>query len=344
MDGFGMAPRVKEPESSMVPGMAAPIAAAPPIVRPWWSYLHSMPDTSGPFPQPPGAVIQRPNYWDYDFDPANGSGRTTYKGEVAIIGSATLNGSPIVTGAGAVTSFNTRTGAVTLQTSDVTGVGGLTTALIPKVQTFSANGTYTPDPNMLFTWVRAWGGGGGGGATASVAALRTAAGGGGGAGGYSERWLTRAQVNPNQAVTIGTGGTGGAAGNNAGNPGTATSLGALVIANGGGGGPSNSGGIALGGVGGLTAGAVGDIAAPGMNGGSVTAFNSSGTADAYGLSGCGGSTLIGSGGFGNFQGAGQNATGRGAGGSGGSSASGSAAAAGGNGTAGFLIAIDWCSS
>lgn len=99
-DGIGQGPRVKEPESVMLPGMAAPAPTTPPArpIAPWWrkgavpkgeewrTYLRSMPDTSGPFPQPPGATLQEPPSWNYDYNPATGSARATFNGEVATTG------------------------------------------------------------------------------------------------------------------------------------------------------------------------------------------------------------------------------------------------------------------
>jgi hypothetical protein len=71
-----------------------------------------MPDTSGPGP----VALQEPPAWAYDFNPATGSARASFTGEVTFISGGA--GSP-------VTSFNTRTGAIVLTTADVTGAGGL---------------------------------------------------------------------------------------------------------------------------------------------------------------------------------------------------------------------------
>lgn len=122
-DGLGMAPRVREPESAMIPGMAAPAPA--PIRAPRKRFglfghvqLGSMPDTSGPGP----VATETPNGWTYDFDPVSGNARAAFSGVAAFSGSITLNGGSVVVGG--VTSFNTRTGAVVLTLADVTGVGG----------------------------------------------------------------------------------------------------------------------------------------------------------------------------------------------------------------------------
>ena len=116
-DGLNMAPRPGEPESAMLPGMAAPRPqnSPPEGAGPdWFTLLHSMPDTSGPFPQPPGATIQEVPTWAYDFDPANGSARATFNGEVSF-----TSGGPSTP---SVASFNTRTGAVVLNQADVSAV------------------------------------------------------------------------------------------------------------------------------------------------------------------------------------------------------------------------------
>ena len=106
-----MQPRVKEPESALIAGMSA---RAPQLTADGRLGVEAldMPDTSGP-----GAVAApSPAHWVYDFDPASGSSRATYNGEVSFTsgGSATAG----------VTTWNTRTGAVTLTLADVTGVGG----------------------------------------------------------------------------------------------------------------------------------------------------------------------------------------------------------------------------
>lgn len=111
-DGLGFAPRVKEPESAMEPGMAVQAPrkgkGGPPGVE-----ALDMPDTSYP-----GAVqAPSPATWVYDFDPATGVSRATYNGEVSF----TTGGSSTA----GVTSFNTRTGAVALQASDLTALGAL---------------------------------------------------------------------------------------------------------------------------------------------------------------------------------------------------------------------------
>jgi Chaperone of endosialidase len=110
-DGLGFAPRVKEPESALEPGMAAPAPrmTVDALLGPG---LLDMPDTSGP-----GAVqAPSPAHWVYDFDPATKVSRATYNGEVSF----TTGGSSTA----GVTSWNTRTGAVALTLADITGAGG----------------------------------------------------------------------------------------------------------------------------------------------------------------------------------------------------------------------------
>jgi hypothetical protein len=71
------APRIGEPESALIPGMAAPrpnplAAPGPP----------NLPDTSTAAPTPPGLTLQAPGAWLYDIDPATGAARATFNGEV----------------------------------------------------------------------------------------------------------------------------------------------------------------------------------------------------------------------------------------------------------------------
>lgn len=115
-DGLGMAPRPGEPESALLPGMAAPRPPAAQI-RPVERFglfghvqLGSMPDTSGPGP----TALETPVTWAYDFDPASGNARAQFFGIVL------LNGSPLAPGG--VSSFNTRIGAITLLQADVSAV------------------------------------------------------------------------------------------------------------------------------------------------------------------------------------------------------------------------------
>jgi hypothetical protein len=110
-DGLNMLPRIGEPESALEPGMAAPAPelTAGRLPRPG---ALSMVDTSGPGP----TALQEPAAWTYDFNPASGSSRASFNGEVQF-----TSGGP---GGPIVTTFNTRTGTVTLTGADITGAGG----------------------------------------------------------------------------------------------------------------------------------------------------------------------------------------------------------------------------
>lgn len=103
------------------------------------------------------------------------------------------------------------------------------------VQTFNGSGTYTPNAKMIFC--EAWcigAGGGGGGAAASVG--QSGAGGGGASGVLSYGFFSAATIGASKTITIGAAGSAGSSGANAGGTGGNSSLGTLLIANGGGGG------------------------------------------------------------------------------------------------------------
>lgn len=129
-------------------------------------------------------------------------------------------------------------------------------------QYFTGNGTYTPTSGMLYALVECVGGGGGGGGIGGGTAGTARSAGGGGGGEYAASVVTAAAVGVSQAVTIGTGGGGGAVGNNNGNNGNPTSVGSLVVANGGSFGAGGAAGV--GGAGGT--GGTGDLRIPGGNG------------------------------------------------------------------------------
>jgi hypothetical protein len=185
-------------------------------------------------------------------------------------------------------------------------------ALVPNIAVFTTNGTFTVPTNVTRIKVEVWGGGGGGG-TAS----QQYNGGGGGAGGYAFNILSVTNTILNlttnvlgitngasYTVTVGTGGTNAA-------PGTFSSFGGLLSANGGGAGTNatvtvNGGG----GIGGTTTNSL------------VPLTGSAGTAGGVG-SGSGASAFGDIGGIGGpglplgASGAGANANGPGAGGGGG---------------------------
>lgn len=107
-------PPIPPPESALLPGMAAPMPQnTPQTLFPMTGGFPNIPDSSIPGPL---AQLEENPGWIYDIDPANGQMRATFNGEVTF----TSGGA-----AGSVTSFNTRTGAITLTAADVTGVGAL---------------------------------------------------------------------------------------------------------------------------------------------------------------------------------------------------------------------------
>jgi hypothetical protein len=151
------------------------------------------------------------------------------------------------------------------------------------VQTFRASAPYTPSPGLISAMVETWGGGGGGGTVQTTIATEVVAAGGGGSGGYSRIALASGLVLGGVNVTIGAGG-GGANYNPAGDPGQATSFGALCVANGGQGGQTNNLSTSWGGGGAGGAPGIGDVAMPGSaghpgligGGGTVTAIGGAG--------------------------------------------------------------------
>lgn len=103
------------------------------------------------------------------------------------------------------------------------------------VQSFTANGTYTPTPGTRAVIVEVQGGGGGGGGAGATASGAVSIGGGGGGGGYVKGRLLSGFSGA--AVVVG-GGGGGGAGVASGFNGNASSFGGTLTASGGGGGPS----------------------------------------------------------------------------------------------------------
>jgi hypothetical protein len=147
-------------------------------------------------------------------------------------------------------------------TAAVAAVGGGFTQF--KETVISTTQTFTRDVNTKFLLLEGVGGGGGGGG-ATCTTGRSGGGAGGGSGGYSRRIVTAATFGASQLVTIGAAGVGGTQGG--GGVGGNTSIGALLIANGGQGGSAGSDtGGGLGGMGGAGAGGVGDLIAPGNPG------------------------------------------------------------------------------
>ncbi len=225
---------------------------------------------------------------------------------------------------GAVSSFNTLTGAVT---SNVV------------VQKFTVSGTYTPTSGMLHCIIECVGGGGGGGGLANSSAGSGNSSGGGGAGSYSRTYSTAAAVGASKTVTIGAAGSAGSSvGPTSGGAGGDTSVGTLCIGKGGGGGTNGPNGA--GGSGGVAG--TGDVTTTGMSGGngSNQAVTTVTTRSPFG-----GSSVLGGGGnegvsAGNAVG-GTPATGFGGGGGGAASQNAAGGAAGGGGGGGLVIITEF---
>lgn len=96
--------------------------------------------------------------------------------------------------------------------------------LFKETVVFTASGTFTKGnyPGLRAIRVRMVGGGGGSGGGANPGAGASSSGGAGGGAGYSESWILAADLDTNEAVTVGAGGAGGAAGNNNGSAGGAS--------------------------------------------------------------------------------------------------------------------------
>jgi len=220
-----------------------------------------------------------------------------------------------------------------------------------NVQTFTSSGTYTPTSGMKCRIIQCVGGGGGGAGAPSSSSSKGSKGGCGGAGEYAVGLFTSSDIGASKSVTIGAAGSAGSSGGNNGGNGGNTSVGALISANGGGGGTFyNNTAYAMGlpGTGG-TGGSGGYFRAKGRGGGvgiayaistSVISFSSPG--GAAGLGGGGGPPWI-QRSTTSDGGAGLPATpnNTGAGGSGGFSIAGAAAQAGGAGAKGIVIVTEF---
>jgi hypothetical protein len=245
---------------------------------------------------------------------------------------------------GPVISNTTTTGAlasVTLGSQQLL-VGNSSAAPTAKalsivIQTFTSTGTYTPTSGMVYCVMECWGGGGGGGGCAAGSG-NYAVGGGGGAGGYSRKASSASAVGASQSVTIGAAGSAGSSGNNAGGNGGDTSVGTICVGKGGtGGGGGNTTTAGVGGLGGIAG--TGDITGLGMNGG--TGVSMATVVTSTGVSGAGGSSLVGSGGraITGAAGSGEGGTGTGSGGSGGNTTNGNTT--GGAGTKGYVAITEY---
>lgn len=275
--------------------------------------------TSGDISTVGGALLASPVFTGTPAAPTATAGTsTTQVATTAFVAAAVAS---IGTG---VTSWNTRTGAVTLTLADVTGVGGAplasptftgtpaaptaaagtnttqlaTTAFVQangsllNVQTFKTAGTasYVPTSGMGHCIVEVVGGGGGGG-SAAANGTSAAIGCGGGAGGYSRSYLSAAAIGASQTVTVGAAGIAGVSGGNGGAGGN-SSLGTLVIANGGGGGAASGSATPPGSAAGGAPG-TGDITAAGAPGG--PAFYNGTPTSVWTMAGWGGSSYFGGG-------------------------------------------------
>jgi hypothetical protein len=278
-----------------------------------------------------------------------------------------------------VATFNGRSGAVTFLANDLTAVGGAllaspafsgtpsaptaavgtsttqlaTTAFVAAAATgtiksvhkqiFTASGTYTPTPGMVFCIAEMVGGGGGGGGVPAPTTGNATVASGGGSGAYSRSLLTAAQIAASKPVTVGARGLAGAAGVNVGQPGTASSLGTLVTAPGGSGGQSvgaSTNFIVISGAAGGAAG-TGDIAMAGTD--SSFAVGGTGSTGVSAIGGNGASSFLGGGpGGGTTNGFTPASLNSGCGGSGGASAVAGNAAQGGAGSAGLVWITEFC--
>lgn len=207
-------------------------------------------------------------------------------------------------------------------------------------QVFTANGTYTPTVGMKQCDVQIIGGGGAGGGAPAPAAGEVSVGTGGSAGEYAVGLFSAATIGASQAITIGAGGVAvlGATGGN----GTTTSLGALMTAFGGLGGPASVAGVnvaALTPASGGTGGTGGDYRTPGATPG-IRGFASFTIAIVEGSAGA--DSQLGSGGVPTGSPMdGSAGTGYGAGGSGAGASPGGSAQTGGNGAPGIVIITEY---
>ena len=210
-------------------------------------------------------------------------------------------------------------------------------AVRSKVTKFIANGTFTPDPLCVYGYAEAKGGGGGAETfTAMSAYFMGGAGGGEGARGI--KFFVLADMAPTKVVTIGAGGAANTAGGT-------TSLGTLLIAEGGkAGGQVGQGGGGPGAHGGAGGSVVtGDIAIPGERG--TNGILTSGGAG-WGTGGIGGGSGGGAGAVTNNAAgvtyAGGNAfANSGGGGGGGASHTSGASVTGGAGGSGYVTIVEY---
>jgi hypothetical protein len=158
-------------------------------------------------------------------------------------------------------------GTSNTQAASTAFVAAAVAAAVVRVQTFSANGTYTPHAKMVTCLIECIGSGGGSGGVFGVTSNQATSGGGGG-GAYAMTRSDKAAIGASKAVTIGAAGSAGG-GQSAGGVGGDTSVGTLCIAKGGGGGGYCQPGVNVGngGSGGTASGSTGDVKIAGGDGG-----------------------------------------------------------------------------
>jgi len=233
----------------------------------------------------------------------------------------------------------------------VTINGNLTvTGTIPGnltgIQTFTADGTYTPTAGTTKVLVYVVGGGGAGGGANGAGGDTSSAGGGGGGGATSIKFISTG-LGSTETVTVGAGGVGNSTTN--GGSGGTTSFGSHATATGGSGGKGGSGAgvtatrsvrVREGGAGGSISSGVGDVLISGQAGGNGVAGSETDATSV--VAGEGGSSHLGGGAVG-IDGLdnGIDAVGYGGGGGGASSFNTSSDRTGGDGADGAVVIYEY---
>ena len=175
-------------------------------------------------------------------------------------------------------------------------VTGTSPGNLTGIQTFTADGTYTPTAGTTKVLVYVVGGGGAGGGVDGQGGSsdgKVAVGGGGGGGGCAIAFVT--SLGATETVTVGAGGT-GVSGANAGGSGGASSFGSHAVASGGSGGTGSTAAVPsntrMTGGGSAGSGTTGDVQFTGTAGVYGTA---GGTSSSEVQSGTGGSSFFGGG-------------------------------------------------
>jgi hypothetical protein len=123
-------------------------------------------------------------------------------------------------------------GCISVNGTCISAGGGGGSGVLVNIQTFTANGTYTPSPGATTAQVIVTGGGGGGGGILGTDTTNETVAGGGGAGGTAIDYVDLTNVT-SVVVTVGTGGAGGVNTGGTGTTGGSSSFGAFASANGG---------------------------------------------------------------------------------------------------------------